>query len=79
MYSKSRKMTNKELQKKVVKVAKGYVGMQEIKGNLGWTSKEFEAKMESVGWKSTHAWCVLMLDGIRVLYLFLGLLLFGVT
>jgi hypothetical protein len=57
MYSKSRKMTNKELQKKVVKVAKGYVGMQEIKGNLGWTSKEFEAKMESVGWKSTHAWC----------------------
>lgn len=50
-------MDHKQLQNRVVDVALGYVGMQEIKGNLGWTSEAFETKMESVGWRSTHAWC----------------------
>lgn len=50
-------MTSNELRDKVISVAKGYVGMQEIKGNLGWTSKPFEAKMEAIGWKPSHAWC----------------------
>lgn len=51
-------MINPELsQKKVIYEAESYVGMQEIKGNLGWTSEAFENKMESVGWKSGHAWC----------------------
>jgi hypothetical protein len=50
-------MNHKELQNKVIDTALGYVGMQEIKGNLGWTSESFESKMESVGWKPTHAWC----------------------
>jgi len=50
-------MDSKKLQNKVVETALGYVGMQEIRGNLGWTSDAFETKMDSVGWKATHAWC----------------------
>jgi hypothetical protein len=50
-------MSNEELQKKIVETALKYVGMQEIKGNLGWTSESFEAKMVETGWKTTQAWC----------------------
>lgn len=46
-----------KLQNKVIDTALGYEGMQEIKGNLGWTSEAFENKMVSVGWASSHAWC----------------------
>jgi hypothetical protein len=50
-------MNWRELQLKIISTAKNYVGMQEIKGNLGWTDSWFEEKMEQVGWKATHAWC----------------------
>lgn len=46
-----------ELRNQVVKTAKSYIGKVEIKGNKGWTDKLFQAKMEAVGWKITHAWC----------------------
>ena len=50
-------MDPKELQKKIVETALKYVGMQEIRGNLGWTSESFEKKMVETGWKSSQAWC----------------------
>lgn len=50
-------MSPEILRKKVISEARSYVGMTEIKGNLGWISDAFEAKMEAVGWKPGHAWC----------------------
>ena len=45
------------LQKQIVDTAKKYVGITEIKGNLGWTNDAFEEKMIATGWGETQAWC----------------------
>lgn len=50
-------MDYKELQNRIVETALKYVGMQEIRGNLGWTSEVFEEKMVATGWGETQAWC----------------------
>lgn len=42
---------------KIADVAKSYIGQTEIPGNKGFTNKEFQKKMEAVGWKMTYAWC----------------------
>ena len=38
-------MVYQQLQRKIVATAKKYVGMTEIKGNLGWKDEGFEEKM----------------------------------
>lgn len=43
---------------KIAAIAKSYVGQTEIPGNKGFTNKEFQKKMEAVGFKITHAWCM---------------------
>lgn len=45
------------LQEKIITTALKYVGMKEIKGNMGWTSEAFEEKMIATGWGETQAWC----------------------
>lgn len=50
-------MLHQQLQRKIVATAEKYVGMTEIKGNLGWTSEAFEEKMVETGWKTGQAWC----------------------
>lgn len=45
------------ISEKIVKVAKGFIGQQEIKGNKGFKEAEFEDKMREVGFKTSHAWC----------------------
>lgn len=50
-------MNFKELQNKIVETALKYVGMQEIRGNMGWTNEAFEEKMVATGWGETQAWC----------------------
>ncbi|MHA2085459.1 MAG: CHAP domain-containing protein [Candidatus Thorarchaeota archaeon] len=50
-------MDYKELQKQIIDTAKSYVGIKEIRGNLGWTSQAFEDKMLETGWKTGQAWC----------------------
>jgi hypothetical protein len=50
-------MDYKELQNQIIATANKYVGMQEIKGNMGWTSEAFEEKMIATGWGETQAWC----------------------
>jgi len=50
-------MDYKELQKQIIDTAKSYVGIKEIRGNLGWTSEAFEEKMLETGWKTGQAWC----------------------
>lgn len=50
-------MDYKELQKQIIDTAKSYVGIKEIRGNLGWTSQAFEEKMLETGWKTGQAWC----------------------
>lgn len=42
---------------KIVKVAKGFIGNQEIKGNKGFHNSDFEDKMRSIGFQTGHAWC----------------------
>ncbi len=42
---------------RIVKVAKSYIGQQEIKGNKGFKDEEFEEKMREVGFQTSHAWC----------------------
>ena len=42
---------------KIVKVARGFVGQKEIKGNQGFYDKEFDEKMISVGFRLGNAWC----------------------
>jgi hypothetical protein len=46
-----------QLQRKIIATAEKYVGMTEIRGNLGWTSEAFEEKMLETGWKVGQAWC----------------------
>ena len=50
-------MVYQQLQRKIVATAKKYVGMTEIKGNLGWKDEAFEEKMIATGWGETQAWC----------------------
>lgn len=50
-------MDYKELQDLIVTTANKYVGMKEIRGNMGWTNEAFEEKMIATGWGETQAWC----------------------
>ncbi len=48
--------------KQVIAIALSYVGQQEIKGNKGFTDKEFEKRMKAVGFQSGWAWCCLFAE-----------------
>lgn len=48
--------------KTVVEVAKSYVGQQEIKGNQGFKDKDFQKRMEEVGFVKGYAWCCLFAE-----------------
>lgn len=41
----------------IVNIALSYVGKLETKNNSGFQDPEFQAAMESVGWKKGEAWC----------------------
>jgi len=41
----------------IVRIAKSYIGQQEIRGNLGFKNPDFHVKMLEVGFKRGHAWC----------------------
>lgn len=41
----------------VIQIALSYVGKTEIPGNMGFSDKVFQKKMEEVGWEKTLAWC----------------------
>lgn len=45
------------IEDKIVKVAKGFIGQTEIKGNKGFHDEDFESKMRSIGFQTGHAWC----------------------
>lgn len=38
-------------------VALKYIGQTEVPGNMGFNDATFQAKMVSVGFQKTHAWC----------------------
>ena len=42
---------------KIVEVANGFLGQQEISGNMGFEDSVFEKKMKAIGWEKTQAWC----------------------
>lgn len=42
---------------KIIEIAKGFVGLQEIPGNMGFKDERFNELMESVGFQKGQAWC----------------------
>jgi hypothetical protein len=50
-------MSQTEILNRIVKYAKSFEGLEEIKGNAGWESEEFENAMRNVGWETGQAWC----------------------
>lgn len=46
-----------EFRKRVVEIAKSFVGQKEIAGNKAFNDKKFEALMKKVGWSEGQAWC----------------------
>lgn len=45
---------------KIVSVAKGYIGQEEIRENKGFKDNTFEQKMKSVGWYVGGPWCAFL-------------------
>lgn len=42
---------------KIISIAQGYIGEQEILGNKGFKDQKFQKDMEAVGWSYGDAWC----------------------
>lgn len=42
---------------RAAEIAIKYIGQTEKPGNMGFNDKDFERKMEDVGFQKTHAWC----------------------
>lgn len=42
---------------KIISIAQGYIGEQEILGNKGFKDQQFQKDMEAVGWSYGDAWC----------------------
>lgn len=42
---------------KIVEIASGYVGQQEISGNKGFKNPAFQKKMQDCGWDVGQSWC----------------------
>jgi hypothetical protein len=42
---------------RIVEIASKYIGQREKPGNMGFINPDFDAKMRSVGFADTHAWC----------------------
>ena len=47
---------------KIKTQAKAYVGIEEIRGNLGFKKKSFTNLMRWVGWKRGEAWCAYLAE-----------------
>lgn len=47
----------KTIQKEIVDSAYKYLGEEEIRGNLGFKSEEFQTLLSACGWKKGQAWC----------------------
>lgn len=45
------------IQQRIVEIAKSFMGMQEIPGNMGFKDERFEELMEDTGWQSGQSWC----------------------
>lgn len=42
---------------RIAEIAKSFLGMQEISGNMGFKDSRFEELMEDTGWQKGQAWC----------------------
>lgn len=45
------------MRERIIEIAKSFVGIKEIPGNMGWEDKRFEELMEDCGWQKGQAWC----------------------
>jgi len=48
----------------IVKSAMEFEGEEEIRGNLGFQSPEFQEIMETMGWEKRQAWCAYLAEAI---------------
>jgi hypothetical protein len=46
----------------IISYAFEYLGIEEVKGNMGFKDPEFEAKMREIGFRDTYAWCALFCE-----------------
>lgn len=44
--------------RRIVRFSESLIGQTEVRGNLGFSNKEFQALMEEVGWDVGDPWCV---------------------
>jgi len=52
------------MNKTIEEIARGYIGQQEIAGNLGFKDKLFEKRMKEVGFEKGFAWCSLFSERV---------------
>ncbi len=45
------------IRNQIVKVAKSFIGQEEIRGNLGFKEEQFQEYLETMGWDVGQAWC----------------------
>lgn len=50
---------NNQSGKRILKEAKKYIGIKEIRPNKGWQNKYFQSLMKKTGWQSGWDYCVL--------------------
>lgn len=46
----------------IKQIAQSYLGQREVPGNMGFTDKAFEKKMQAVGFVKSYAWCALFAE-----------------
>lgn len=55
-----------ELKKEIVLVAKKYLGVKEIPGNMGFYDKVFAVKAKRAGFQNGYAWCMITVEVVVV-------------
>lgn len=45
------------IHQRIVEIAKSFIGMQEIPGNMGFKDERFQELMIETGWQKGQAWC----------------------
>jgi len=48
----------------ILKVARSYIGQEEIGNNEGWKDKKFQADMVRAGWQNGHSWCAYFVEKV---------------
>jgi hypothetical protein len=50
------------IRENIIEIAKSFIGMREIPGNMGFQDERFEQLMEDCGWQKGEAWCAYFVE-----------------